>query len=114
MEAKHKDWKVLQLFTLAVVAAIVSSTLSNAALVQAAPISEPTIEERLAAVREYLKRRGEENTDQSHTVSSAQDNPEADSKDNQLSQWNDWPNWGNWNDWRDWRDWNNWPNWRNY
>ena len=69
MEPKHNEWKILQLFTVSVVAAIVSSALSNAALVEAAPISEPKIEDRLAAVKS-LKNRGESMTDSFYNMSS--------------------------------------------
>ncbi len=87
METKHNDWKVLQLFTAAVIAGIVSSALLNAAApVQAATISKLTIEERLAMVREQLKQRGEELTDPSHPLSSSQENPETEDRDTVLGQ----------------------------
>jgi hypothetical protein len=96
MDTKHNDWKVLQLFTTAVVAAIVSSALSNATLVQAATTSEPTTEERLVRVREYLKQREGELRYPSHTVFSPQDNPKTGNSDTVLGQWSDWSDWPNW------------------
>ena len=107
MKTKHDDWKVLPLFIAVVIAGIFSSTLSS---VLAASISELTIEDRLTAVRKYIKFRREENTDLFDTSSSAQDNLEADSKDKQLS----WANWGNWRNWRNWGNWPNWANWGNW
>ena len=109
MKTKHNDWKVLQLFTAAVIAGIVSSALLNAtASVQATIISELTIEERLARVRENLKQRGEELTDPSYILSSSQENSETEDRDTVLGQW--WPNWSKWSKWNDWNNWPNWPN----
>ena len=67
MKTKHNEWKVLQLFTAAIIAGIIRYALLNApASVKAASISELTIEERLTKVREYLKHRSEQNTDPSN------------------------------------------------
>ncbi len=96
METKHNDWKVLQLFTLAVIATIINSALFNIANVQAATISKPTVEERLATVREYLKQRGEILTNPSNSLFSLQENPQTENSDAVLSQWNKWSKWSDW------------------
>ena len=58
----------------------------------------PTIEERVARVREQLpERRGGSESDAAVSRS-------------KLAQWANWPNWNNWNNWNDWRDWLNWWN----
>ena len=115
MGTKHNDWKVLRLFTAVVIAGIVSSALLNAAAsVQATTISELTIEERLARVRENLKQRGEELTDPSHPLSSLQENLETEDRDTVLGQWLNWPDWLDWVNWRKWNKWGNWPNWINW
>ncbi|NDJ21700.1 hypothetical protein GS682_08625 [Nostoc sp. B(2019)] len=96
MKTKSNNWKLLQLFTVVVVAAIVSSALHHADRFEDATISELTIEKRLAKVREYIKQRGEAPNYSSHTVSSPQDNPDAQEKDTlfkqqgKLSQWVKW------------------------
>ena len=102
MEPKHNDWKVLQLFTLAVIATIPDSALLNIASLQAATISKPTIEERLATVREYLKQRGEILTDPSNSLSLPQENPQTENSNAVLGQWNDWNDWSKWSKWSDW------------
>ncbi|UKO99142.1 hypothetical protein [Nostoc sp. UHCC 0870] len=77
METKQDEWKVLQLFTVSVVAIIFSSALSNSALVKAASVSELTIEERLVKVRKHIQQRGDELIDSYCTVSSRQDDLEV-------------------------------------
>lgn len=96
MATKHDEWKVLQLFTATVVAAVISSALSNFALVKTATISELTIEKRLAKVREYIKQRGEIPNYSSHTVLSQQDNPDAQEKDTLFKQQGKLSQWGKW------------------
>ncbi len=109
METKHNDWKVLQLFTAAVIAGIVSSALLNAvASVQAATISKLTIEERLAMVREQLKQRGEKLTNPSYPLSLSQENLETEDRDTVLGQWSKGNNcWSNWRKGARWSNWNN-------
>ena len=114
METKRNDWKVLKLFTVAAVAAILSSGLSKAALVQTQAISAPTIEERLAKVREQLKHRGEPISSESNIGAPPQDNPATEKKETLLSQWPNWPNWANWSNWSNWGNWSDWPNWPNW
>ncbi|MBD2361261.1 hypothetical protein H6G36_08720 [Anabaena minutissima FACHB-250] len=89
METKHDEWKVLQLFTVLVVAIIFSSALSNSAVVEAAGISELTIEERLVKVRKHIQQRSEELTDSYFTVSSRPDY--LKSKDTILIAWGKTP-----------------------
>lgn len=115
MKTKHNDWNILPLFTAAVIAGIISSALLNAAAsVQATTISELTIEERLARVRENLKQRGGELTEPSHPLSSSQENLETEDRDTILGQWGNWGNWVNWGNWNKWNKWGNWGNWGNW
>ncbi|OCQ99044.1 hypothetical protein BCD64_23715 [Nostoc sp. MBR 210] len=96
MKIKHDEWKVLQLFTATVVATVMSSALSNFALVNAVTISESTIEERLAKVREHIKQTGETLNHTSETLLSQTDNHDTPAKNSrcklnsQLSQWGKW------------------------
>ncbi len=122
MNIKNNYWKVAKLFTLAVVAAAFSSSLSQAIAVEAQAISELTIEERLTIVREKLKQREQQIPSDSYTRSPPQEKPETEENKLLLSQWgNYWPNWpnqwndwNNWSNWNKWQDWNNWSNWGNF
>jgi hypothetical protein len=114
MSSKHDDWKVWKLFTVAAVAAVVMASLSKAASVEAQAMTEPTIDERIAKIREELKQRNEQIKREFDLLPSFKDNQEP-SKDKTLqAQWNNWNNWGDgpWNNWNDWKDqpWNNWCN----
>ena len=116
MNSKRNDWKVLKIFTLAVIAAIFSASLSKAVVVQASAMSERTIEQRLAKVRESLKQIEEQSERESDTISSLQISLETEKNKTLQAQW---PNyWNNWSDWSDWNKhnvpWNNWSNWNNY
>ncbi len=93
MSSKYTSWKVLKLFAIAAAAAILCSGLSKVA-------AEETIGERLAKVREQLRKRGEP----IYIESQPQDNLESEEQNTLLSQW---PNWVNW---QDWPNWGNWPN----
>ena len=99
MKTQHNDWKILQLFTIAFIAAIISSALFNAALAQAATTSETTLEERLAMVREYFQQREEILTDKSNSLSLPQENSDTEGWDVTLSQSNQYRNWSKWNKW---------------
>ena len=127
MNSKCGDWKVLQLFKIAVIMVIFGASLSKVFAAQAQASSEPTIEERLAKVRELLKPTGGRIGRESDTKSSRQHSLETEQdKTIQAQQWpnywNDWNNWSNWSDtrWNDWSNywndtpWNNWSNWGNY
>ncbi|MEA5563886.1 hypothetical protein [Anabaena sp. UHCC 0399] len=85
MKTKHYKFKVLPLFTVSVVAMIFSSVLSNSAVVEAASISELTIEERLVRVRKHIQQGGEELIDSYCPVSSQQD--DLDAKNILLVKW---------------------------
>lgn len=88
MKTKHDEWKVLQLFTATVVATVITSALSNFALVNAVTISESTIEERLAKVREHIKQTEETlNHKDNHDVPAKNSLCKPKSK---LSQWGKW------------------------
>ncbi len=96
MRSKYTSWKVLKLFAIAAAAAILCSGLSKVA-------AEETIGERLAKIREQLRKRGEP----IHIESPPQDNLESEEQNKLLSQW---PNWANWANWSNWPNWANWPN----
>ena len=125
MNSKRNEWKVLELFIVAAIAALFTSTLSQATVVKDREIVEPTIENRLAKVRERLKQNEEQIRRESDSLSSLQNSLKTD-KDKTIqaqwpNYWNDWNNWRNgpWSDWSNWRngpwnDWSDWSNWRNY
>lgn len=114
MEIKHNKCKLLELFTVVVVAAVISSVFSKATVVEASSISELTIEDRLTRVREQLKHRSQLFTNESPVVPSSQASQETEEMKSLLSQqqWVNWPNW--WNNWKNWSNWNNWNNWRKW
>ncbi len=126
MSSKHDDWKVWKLFTVAAVAAVVMASLSKAASVEAQAMTEPTIDERIAKIREGLKQRNEQIKREFDLLPSLKDKQEP-SKDTTLqAQWNNWNNWGddwsngpwsNWSNgpWSNWSNgpWSNWSNWNN-
>ena len=62
MKSKTNFWKGLKLFTLAVTAAVISSSLSKITSVQARELSGQTIEERLENLSKELKNRSPKNT----------------------------------------------------
>ncbi len=99
MNPKHNSWKVLKLFTIAVTAAVLSAGLSKVA-------AEETIGERLAKVREQLKKAGQQMNSESYL----QDDLENKEKETLLSQWPNWANFGNWPNWANWPNFGNWPN----
>ncbi|MDJ0532130.1 MAG: hypothetical protein QNJ70_06475 [Xenococcaceae cyanobacterium MO_207.B15] len=107
MNSKRNEWKVLQLFVVAAIANLFTYTVSQATLVKAQKIAEPTIENRLAKVRERFKQIRRE----SGTLSSWQNSLETE-KDKTI-QAQQWPNY--WNDWSNWSNWSNapWSNWSN-
>jgi hypothetical protein len=69
--------------------------------------AQPTIDERLAAVRSSLYAKhvsgGQPGTTQ---VGAAVDEDDA--------QWGNWLNWNNWGNWNNWNNWGNWANWWNF
>jgi hypothetical protein len=107
MSLKRNDWKVLKIFTVAVIAAIFSASLSKAVAVQAQALSELTIEERLAKVRERLKQTAEQSDRESDPVLFLQNSLETEQDKAIQAQWSNY--WKNWNDWRDWNDVNQTP-----
>ena len=114
MSSKRNDWKVLKIFTVAVIAAIFGASLSKLPSAQAKAVSESTIEERLTKVREKLKQTGKQSQCEPGTLSALQNSLVADKNQTLQAQWpNYWSNWSNapWYDWRD-APWSNWSNWR--
>ncbi len=120
MNSKRNEWKVLELFVVAAIATLFTYTVSQATLVKAQERAEPTIENRLAKVRERFKQIRRE----SDTLSSRQNSLETE-KDKTIqaqwpNYWNDWSNWSDapWSDWSDapWSDWSDapWSDWSNY
>ena len=114
MNPKHNEWKILQLFKVAAIAAIFTSAMSQATVVKAQEIVEPTIEYRLAKVRERLKQIEQESDNLSSQQNSFETEADHIIKAQWPNYWNDWSNWSNgWSDWQDF-PWNNWANWSNY
>ncbi len=117
MNSKHNESNILSLLTVIAIATLFASTLSQVRLIEAKEILEPTIDNRLAKVREQLKQINRE----SDNLLSLPSNlvPEQD-KTIQAQYWYNyqpWSNWSNyqpWSNWSDWSDWNNWNNWSNY
>ena len=98
MNSKRNQWKILELFKVTTIAAIFTSTLSQATLIKAQEIVEPTIENRLTKVRERLKQIRYE----SETLSSIQNSLETEKDKTIQAQWpNYWNDWSNWSDWSD-------------
>ena len=124
MSSKLNDWKVLKIFTVSVTAAIFSAILSQAISVQASAMSELTIEERLAKVREQLQYTVEQSDYKSDSLSSRENSLETEENRTLKAQWpNYWSDWSNgpwsngpWSDWSDWSDqpWNNWSDWSDW
>lgn len=118
MNSNHNEWKVWALFTLAAIAAIFTATLSRATSAKTQEILEPTIENRIAKIRERIKQNEEKISHKSGTHPSLQNSLKTKKDKAIIAQsqwpnyWNDWSNWGN----RPWGDWSNrpWGNWGNY
>ena len=85
MSSKRNDWKVLKIFTVAVIAAIFGASLSKLPSAQAKAVSESTIEERLTKVREKLKQTGKQSQCEPDTLSALQNSLVADKKSNSPS-----------------------------
>ena len=120
MSLKCNDWKVWKLFVVATVTAAIAASISSAESAEAKAVTEHTIEERLARIREQVKQNQDQQLKHQSDLSPIQ---------NKTIQaqwpWNDWFNWadgpwnnGPWSDWNngpwsDWSDrpWSNWSDW---
>jgi hypothetical protein len=71
---------------------------------------EPSIVDRVTAVRATISRSKSRQQSDPSVVPNASDGP----VDVMLAQWGDWRNWANWNNWNNWRNWANWNNWANW
>ena len=96
MNKKYNPLRIVAAFTAAVIAAIFSSGSSKALSAETKVISEPSIEDRLAQVRERIKNLERANITESDAML-FQDNI-LEANRNQVAK-KPKPPWGNWNDW---------------
>ncbi len=119
MNSKRNEWKVLELFVVAAIATLFTSTVSQATLVKAQERAEPTIENRLARVRERFKQIRRESNSSLSLQNTLKTEKDKTIQAQWPNYWNDWSNWSDvpWSDWSNWSDvpWSDWSDgWSDY
>ena len=112
MTSRHNLWKALTAVIATFLAFFFNSVPSKALTNQAKALSEQTIEERVARIREELRSRGKKITI-TPDITSPKPNTlvaEANDPNPPAPPWNKWNDWNNWNDWANWNNWNDFAN----
>lgn len=98
MTIKRNNWKVLPLFTAAIMAAVYSFELSQAMSEKPSSIgavSQLTIDERITRITEKIKAQLKEDH-QSKKVQFHVNNNLSNPRSHNFQNWPNWSNWPNW------------------